>query len=159
VYLDDAPLAQAHSELVSALNNGVSLASYFGHSSTDRWALSGLLSGDDVSNLSNHNSPTVVTQWGCWNTFYVDAQNDSMAHQFLLDGEYGAVTVMGATSFTKAVAEKRMADLLFANLKQGMTIGDAVLAAKRELAEQTPFQVDVLLGWAVLGFDDMLVFE
>jgi len=159
VYLDDAALTPTRSALVSTLNSGVSLVSYFGHSSTDRWSVSGLLSGDDVGGLSNNDSPMVVAQWGCWNTFYVDAENDSMAHRFLLDGEQGTVTVMGATSFTKAVAEKRMAGYLFANLQQGMRIGDAVLAAKRQLAQQTPYQADVLLGWAVLGFDDMSVFE
>jgi len=66
---------------------------------------------------------------------------------------------MGASSFTEADAEKRMAEYLSANLQLGMSIGDAVQDAKQKIYNETPFQIDVLLGWAVLGFDDMTVFE
>ena len=52
-----------------------------------------------------------------------------------------------------------MAEFLSANLQQGMTIGEAVMDAKQQIFNETPFQMDVLLGWAVLGFDDMEVFE
>ena len=100
-----------------------------------------------------------MAQWGCWNTFYVSPEQDSLAHQLLVDGAQGAVTVMGATSFTKADAEQRMAQLLFERISNGENIGDAVLSAKRALAEDYPYQLDVLLGWAVLGPDDMLVIQ
>ncbi len=158
VYLDDTTVASARSQLLSAFNSGVSFASYFGHSSTDRWSISAILTGDDVASLNNAQSPAVVAQWGCWNTFYASPEHDSMAHRFLLEGLQGAVTVMGASSFTQADAEKRMAEYLSANLQAGMSIGDAVLAAKQSIYAATPFQIDVLLGWAVLGFDDMPVF-
>ena len=159
VYLDDMDLAAARTSVISAINGGVSFASYFGHSSTDRWSISSVLSGDDVAGLANSQSPTVIAQWGCWNTFYVSPEHDSMAHRFLLEGTQGAVTVMGASSFTQADAEKRMAEYLSVNLQQGMRIGDAVQDAKQKIYNETPFQMDVLLGWAVLGFDDMAVFE
>ena len=51
-----------------------------------------------------------------------------------------------------------MAGYLFEHLKKGLSIGEAVQAAKQQIAVQTPDQIDVLLGWAVLGFDDMQVF-
>ncbi|MDB4512175.1 C25 family cysteine peptidase [Arenicella sp.] len=159
VYLDDTTVEAARAQLIDAFNGGVSFASYFGHSSTDRWSISSILSGDDVASLDNAQSPAVVAQWGCWNTFYASPEHDSMAHRFLLEGPQGAVTVMGASSFTEADAEKRMAEYLSANLQQGMSIGDAVLDAKQKIFAETPYQLDVLLGWAVLGFDDMTVFE
>lgn len=143
--------------LVDGINSGSSITSFFGHSSTDRWAINGLFTGDDAAGLTNVGEPTVVTQWGCWNTFYVSPNEDSMAHRLLVEGPQGAVTVMGASSLTKADAEKRMAEFLFENLTQGMRIGDAVLAAKRSLAEENPYQLDVLLGWTVLGPSDMVV--
>ena len=159
VYLDNTDVATARANIISSLNDGVSFASYFGHSSTDRWSISSILSGDDVAGLINSQRPTVVAQWGCWNTFYVSPEHDSMAHRFLLEGTQGAVTVMGASSFTEADAEKRMAEFLSANLQQGMSVGDAVMDAKQQIFNETPFQIDVLLGWAVLGFDDMAVFQ
>jgi len=154
VFLDDVNLAAGRQALMDAFNQGASLVSYFGHSSTDRWSISGLLTGDDVANLQNDTQPVVVTQWGCWNTFYVSPDQDSLAHRFLFENNGGAVTVMGASSFTKADAERRMSELLFPRLRNGMSIGDAVLSAKRALASETPHQLDVLLGWAVLGPDD-----
>ena len=38
-----------------------------------------------------------------------------------------------------------------------MKIGDAVLSAKRALAQDNPYQLDVLLGWTVLGLDDFAI--
>ena len=52
-----------------------------------------------------------------------------------------------------------MAFHLYERLKQGMTIAEAVLAAKQAIAAESPHQLDVLLGWAVLGPDDFPVFE
>ncbi len=157
VFLDDVSLSSGRQTLIDAFNQGASLVSYFGHSSTDRWSISGLFTGDDVVKLESDTRPTVITQWGCWNTFYVSPEQDSLAHRFLFENAGGAVTLMGASSFTKADAEKRMSDLLFPKLRDGMSIGDAVLSAKRELASETPYQLDVLLGWAVLGPDDFSI--
>ncbi|MDB4512033.1 C25 family cysteine peptidase [Arenicella sp.] len=158
-YLDDVSIAEGKSIISQALNAGAALTSYSGHSSTDRWAISGLFTGEDVPNLNNLSSPTVVAQWGCWNTFYTSPEEDSLAQRLLVESELGAVTVMGATSFTKARAEQKMAELLYARLKQGMRIGDAVLSAKQAFAVDNPYQLDILLGWAVLGPDDMAIIQ
>jgi len=159
VYLDDTTREGARQSIVSAFNGGVNFTAYFGHSSTDRWAIDTIFTGDDAAGLTNFGTPSVVSQWGCWNTFYASPDNESMADRFLLSGQQGAVTIMGATSFTQADAERRMAGFLFGNLRSGMSIGDAVRDAKAKIAQDTPFQLDVLLGWAVLGFDDMPVFQ
>ena len=157
VYSDDLSVAEGKQQLLEGINSGASLISYYGHSSTDRWTISGLFTGEDAGGLTNYANPAVVTQWGCWNTFYVSPEQDSLAHRLLVDGEHGAVTVMGASSFTKAGAERKMASLLFERLNQGMKIGDAVLSAKRALAQDNPYQLDVLLGWTVLGLDDFAI--
>ena len=156
-YLDDSSLAQAKATLIQQINQGVGLTSFFGHSSVGRWSLDGLLTGDDVANLLNSGKPTVVAQWSCWNTFHVDAEEDGLAHRFLTESDRGAVTVMGASSYTLADAEKAMSELLYAHLTQGKSISQAVLDAKQELAQTRPYQLDVLLGWATLGPADMMV--
>ena len=158
-YLDDAELSIAKSNLIQQINAGSALTSYFGHSSTDRWSISGLLTGEEVAALQNTNKPTVVAQWGCWNTFYVSPTEDSIAHRFLVENDQGAVTVMGASSLTNAEAEREMSEILYQHLRQGKSISQAVLDAKRELAVSRPHQLDVLLGWAVLGAADMAVVE
>ncbi len=156
-YIDDAGVADAKATLVSEINAGVSLTSYIGHSGTNYWSQDGLILGDEIAGLTNTQSPTVVAQWGCWNTFYVDPVNESMVQRFLLENDQGAVTVMGATSLTNADSEKALADLLYARLNDGMSIGAAVLSAKRKFAESNPYQYDILLGWATLGPMDMVV--
>ena len=156
-YMDDQELAAAKSSLIQQINAGSAITSYFGHSSTDRWSVSGLLTGDEVANLSNTNKPTVVAQWGCWNTFYVSPTEDSIATRFLVENSQGAVTVMGASSLTSAEAEREMSLILYRHLNLGKSISQAVLDAKRELAIERPYQLDVLLGWAVLGVADISV--
>ena len=156
-YIDDVGVAVAKATLVSEINAGVSLTTYIGHSGTNYWSKSGLLLGDEIAGLTNTQSPTVVAQWGCWNTFYVDPEIESMVQRFLLENDQGAVTVMGATSLASAFAEKKMASLLYERLNQGMRLGEAALSAKRKLAESSPYQYDMLLGWAMLGPMDMVV--
>jgi hypothetical protein len=46
---------------------------------------------------------------------------------------------------------KQLAKELFARLQPGMTIGDAVLEAKRAYAATHPHQKDVILGWTLFG--------
>lgn len=43
-------------------------------------------------------------------------------------------------------------------LKPGMTLGEAILRAKRRYAADKPHQLDVILGWTLLG-DPTLVIE
>ena len=158
VFLDDTTQESATQKISESINSGTNFVNYFGHSATDRWAIQAIFTGDDAASLMNFGSPVVVAQWGCWNTFYAGPENESMADRLLLSGEQGAVTVMGATSFAKADASESMAGYLFENLRMGQSIGEAVLEAKREFGTLTPHQIDVLLGWTVLGFDDLPVF-
>ncbi len=74
---------------------------------------------------------------------------------FLLKGDRGAAAVLGATTLTEAENEAELARLLFNEvgrvLEPGVTLGEAVLRAKRELAKTRPEALDVLLGWTILG--------
>ena len=156
-YVDDLGVAGSRSSLIEKINQGVSLTAFFGHSSTNQWSFGGLLTGNDAANLNNVGKPTVVTQWGCWNTYYVSPNEDSMGHRFLMEGEQGAVSVMGATTLTNANSERELAQLVFARLAKGERLGDAVTNAKQEYAIDNPNDLDVLLGWTILGFPELLV--
>jgi hypothetical protein len=105
-----------------------------------------------VAALQNAGKPTVVTQWGCWNTYYVSPAYNSMGHKFLVSGENGAAAVMGATTLTLARSEKQLGTLLTPQLTApGTTIGEAMLSAKQQLAASNPELKDVILGWTLLG--------
>ena len=157
VFADDLGSRGARTALTNQINQGVTLTSFFGHSSTNQWSFDGLLTGNDAANLNNQGRPTVVTQWGCWNAYYVSPNEDSMGHRFLMEGDQGAVAVMGATTLTNANAESQLARLVFARLANGERLGDAVTGAKQEYAQTNPNDLDVLLGWTLLGMPDLFI--
>jgi len=154
-FLDDSSPGVARSEIVDSINQGASLTSFFGHSSTAQWSFSGLFNGFDAANLSNVGRPTIVTQWGCWNTYYVNPREDSMGHRFMMEGEQGAVGVLGATTLTSARNEKQLAVLFFKYIERGDSLGEAMKNAKAEFAATDPTALDVILGWTLLGFPEL----
>lgn len=156
-YVDDLGVSAARAKITQEINQGVSLTAFFGHSSTNQWSFDGLLTGPDAARLGNVGRPTVVTQWGCWNAYYVSPNEDSMGHRFMMEGEQGAVAVMGATTLTNANSERKLAKLVFARLANGERLGNAVTNAKQEYAIDNPNDLDVLLGWTLLGLPDLLV--
>ncbi len=151
-YLDDLGVASARSVLINAINTGVALTSFVGHSGPMNWTYAGLFSYTDAASLTNADRPTVVTQWGCWNTYYVDPLYNTLGHQFLLAGNRGAAAVMGSTTITMAYSEEALGELMTPYLTaQGVSIGQAMLNAKQDLAQTQPYLLDVLLGWTILG--------
>lgn len=150
-FLDEMTADQARIKIIQEIGEGTSLTAFFGHSSTSQWTFDGLFNSFDAANLNNPNRPTIVTQWGCWNTYYVNPNEDSMGHRFLVEGNRGAVAVMGATTLTSASNEKALARLVFERLSNGERLGQAVVNAKAEFAESRPEALDVILGWTLLG--------
>jgi hypothetical protein len=67
------------------------------------------------------------------------------------------VAVMGASTLTNADSERKLAKLVFARLANGERLGDAVTNAKQEHAVDNPNDLDVLLGWTVLGLPDLFI--
>jgi hypothetical protein len=151
-YVDELGVDGARQRLIGALDGGVALTSFAGHSGPTEWTFDGLFTGSDAALLSNPSRPTVVTQWGCWNTYYVSPTEDTLGHELMLNGDRGAVTVLGASTLTQAASERALALQVYARLfEPGVSIGRAVLEAKRAYAERYPGQLDVILGWTQLG--------
>jgi len=123
----------------------------------NQWNCDGLFTGYDAAALQNQGKPTVVTQWGCWNAYYVSPNEDSMGHRFMMEGDRGAVAVMGASTLTNANSERELARLVFQRLSNGERLGDAVTNAKQEYAQTNPNDLDVLLGWTVLGLPELFI--
>ncbi len=151
-YINDLELSGAQSALINSINNGVSLTNFFGHSSPNRWSFESLLDVSDVNALNNTSQPTLINQFGCWNTYYVMPQYNTMAHLFLQSDAKGAVAVMGASTLTESFHESMLGNILLPKLTSvNTTIGDAILQAKQELSVNHPDYLDVILGWTLLG--------
>ena len=148
IELDGAEVAK--DKLVSAINDGVELTSYLGHSNMFKWSDS-LFSTADVAALTNETKPTVMTQYGCWNTYFVMPTGNSMAHVAMLSGQNGAATVLGSSTLTLASSEAALGQHLFKEMYiEGKTIGEALIAAKQAISSN-PSNGDVLLGWQIMG--------
>ncbi len=156
-YVDELGNSAARQMVRDQINQGTTLTAFFGHSSTNQWSFNGLFTGPDAANLNNQGKPTIVTQWGCWNAYYVSPNEDSMGHRFMMEGNRGAVAVMGASTLTSSNAERQLARRVFERLANGERLGDAVTKAKQDYAQDNPSDLDVILGWTVLGFPELLI--
>jgi len=161
IYLDDMPLADARAQLFSDLAAGANLTSYVGHSGISSWGSSlrpvnqHLFTVNDVALLNNSGRPTLVTQLGCWNAYYPSPVTESLGNRFTLTADRGAAAVLGSATLTEDSNGNRFGALLTPMLaRPGVTVGDAILAAKREFAATARPGTDlrdVLLGWIELG--------
>jgi hypothetical protein len=157
--IDTLGVPVARAKIIDTLNNGVAFAQYFGHSSYNVWSFSILFASPHAVNLQNAGRPAVVAQWGCWNNYYVHPTVNTMGHALMVSGEQGAAAVLGATALTDSQSDVELGQRYLPRIVQpGATIGDALLAAKRELARQHPEMRDVIVGWTILG-DPALVVE
>ena len=153
VTVDDLGLVPAKSALQAELNRGGALVSYMGHSSYAIWGLnpsSGiLLSATEARGLSNA-TPLLVTQWGCWNTYFVNPRQDTMANAFLFQ-PYGGAAILGATALTDVSMLAGLGNAFFKQVGQSATLGEALQAAQRIYLNQNPAAASKLRGFALLG--------
>jgi len=161
-YIDELGIEEARETVLEGMNSGASLASYFGHSGPTVWSFEGLFDTADAAALQNKD-PMIVTQWGCWNSYYVAPEYDTLAHELLLgpaDGPgVGAAAVLGAATLSGVKSEELLGARLFDELgTPGISLGEAIRRAKDDLAATDPHRLDVLLGWTLLG-DPTLVFS
>jgi len=138
--------------LIDAINQGVALTTYVGHSGFTRWSLYDIFDLSDAETLLNAGKPTVVAQMGCWNTYYVDPQTNTLAHKLMLSGDRGAAAVLGPATLSESESEMAFARLLYPLILQhGVPLGTAVTQAKAQLALTRPQAIDVLRSWTLLG--------
>lgn len=153
IYPDVDGHQQAHDRLINLFNAGMSVVSYVGHSSQQSWAYTSppMLRASEVSTLTNFGKPAVVTQWGCWNTYFVDTRGNTISDALLLHGENGAASVLGASTLTTSVGERALGVELNKRLYvQGKTLGEAMLEAKQALAAYADYPA-IQMGWHLLG--------
>lgn len=157
-YVDDLNLAGARSTLLDAFSAGPALVNYVGHSGPTVWTFEGLFAASDSAGLGNVDAPSTVIQWGCWNTYHVSPQYDTLAHRLLLEGPQGAAAVIGSSTLTKESSDARLGpELLRRLVGTGQPIGEAILAAKKAVAADGTDLRDVLVGWTLLGDPALVV--
>lgn len=149
-YLDELSVSQARAELIQAMDDGQSLVAFSGHSAHSVWTFSGLFSASDVDLLGATNRPTVVMQWGCWNTYHVGPTYDTLGHRLMLSPQRGAAAVVGSATFTSATSSRLLGEALGPLLADPeASLGTALTEAKQSLPAD--LARDVIIAWTLLG--------
>ena len=141
---DDAAI---HNQVLNTINQGPRVANYFGHGSNGVWTSAALLSNNDAPLLTNTNRLTVFTMMTCFNGYFQDALNESLAES-LLKAPGGAVAVWASTTLTEPGGQTTIDQEFYRQLfaAQPATLGDAARAAK-----QTTGDADVRRSWMLFG--------
>lgn len=159
LYLDDLEVGAARDELLEAIEAGVALTCFTGHSGPTTWTFDGLFTATHARALENSGRPTVVVQWGCWNSYYVEPRFETLSQSLLLSGDRGAAALLGVSGLVETPVSEKLSRLFAARMAvPGTRLGDAMTEARRELALQYPEYRGALLGWTLLG-DPALVIE
>ena len=158
-YVDQLGVVGARGRLTEAIGRGAALTVFFGHSGPTAWGTNGFFTTADAASLTNYGKPTVVVQWGCWNTYHVEPAFNTLGHTFLVGGNQGAAAVLGSATLMSTGSEELLSSYLARRLVEpGLSIGHAVTLAKQELAARDAGKLDAILGWTILG-DPALVVE
>lgn len=144
--------AQARSDLSSAVNSGQALTVFMGHSSPDRWTFSGLLSAADIYNgiFSNVGRPTVVWSLGCYGSYFVQPNYNTIAHAMMLQPGAGAAALLGASELTEVSSDVAWINTMLLYLPQER-LGDAMMLSQRLLRLSGPQFDDIGQGGNLLG--------
>lgn len=143
--------ATARADIVSALNQGVSLFSYYGHSAPSSWSREGLVTASQVNGglFSTTNQAFATLQLGCWGTYFVEPTSTTVAHSMLLMPK-GAALVMGASSLTESSSDLALANGVLPRLATE-SFGVALMHTQQELAEANMGAADMVFGGTLLG--------
>jgi len=144
--------AQARGDLVTAVNSGQSLVTYLGHSAPGSWTFEGLLTASQVyaGAFSNATKPTLVWNIGCYGSYFVDPNYNTIAHGLLLQNNGGAAAVLGASGLTNVSSDVAWINTLGPRLGSER-IGDAQRLAQRFLYKAGSEFRDIAVGGTLLG--------
>jgi hypothetical protein len=149
--VDQVGAPAVRTALLNALNDGTKLVSYVGHSAMGQWDTLPLLRWQDVDGLTNAGAPNLITAWGCWNSYFVEPNIESLAARLLREPDAGAAGAIGATTLTSEPSHQALGVLFFEQVNAGASrVGDALHAAKQALAAQGGSD-DAILGMTLLG--------
>ncbi len=158
ISLDDLTVTTARERLQKSFETGQALINFVGHSGPTAWTFDGLLDSADIDQLDPNGKPSVVIQWGCWNTYHVSPRYDTLGHRFLLAEDAGAAAVIGSSMLSKLSSDRALGPAMLERLmRPGTSLGQAMLEAKRSLGAGQPELLDVLLGWTLLGDPALVV--
>lgn len=146
--VDEQGVIVARNQAAQGLAGGADWLSYLGHSSPNRWGFENVLDTQQLAAITRVGAPAVVTQWGCWNNYFVAVNQDTMAHALMLRSNSLAAAVIGSASLAEDSSHMALGTRFFDLVEDGRigeqsgvpinTLGEALNAAKRDLWLSSP---------------------
>jgi hypothetical protein len=141
----------AHADLLAGLRNGAKAVHFFGHGSFEFWTDNGLLTLEDMAGLAGSGHAAVVFSWTCEAQWYPYGNEPTINEALLLVPAGGAIACVGPTGITDPALQQRLSLQLYDNLRAGMTLGEALRAAKEKALQAGEAMRPVIDGWCLLG--------
>jgi hypothetical protein len=136
-----------HDEIVKGINAGRLWVNYVGHGSVEIWR-GDIFTSDDVENLTNGKRLAFFVHMTCLNGIFHDVYSESLAEALLKAKNGGAIAVWASSGLTEpeeqVLMNKELIRLLFNG--EGLTIGEAVMKAKKVVDDQ-----DIRKTWVLFG--------
>ena len=159
--VDELGTAAAKEKARAALSGSADWINYLGHSSPNRWAFDNLLDTAQLASISRSGLPAVVSQWGCWNNYFVLPNQDTMSHALLLRSNRLASAVIGSSSLAEDASHLALGTRFFDVIEDGRigdvspltinTFGEALLTAKKDLVTRSPEFVESVYSIMLFG--------
>ena len=144
----------ARDRIVASLNQGRTLTVYSGHGAPQLWAFGAtgsILNASVAGQLGNGAAPSLFLPLTCYTSYWVEPDTQTLAQSLVNNGPRGAVALTGAATLSLYSSNFDMAAGIVTRLQQGLTLGEAVLRSRQDLAIELESQRDVIINWALLG--------
>ncbi len=145
--VDELGTSTARQRLRDGLAGEADWLSYLGHSAPDRWGFEPLLRRSQLPGILRTEAPAIVSQWGCWNNWFVSPTQDAMVHGLMLADQVKASAVIGAVTLAEDASHFALATRFYSLRAHGglygqpgpvVTLGEALMHAQRDLIKQEP---------------------
>jgi hypothetical protein len=162
ILIDEAEsVTAARNELFEKIEAGATFTGFVGHGSPASWTFQGLVMPNDLGELWNDGSPTLISTSTCYTSYFVSPFNDTVAHRwmngFRLDANdqpipgtpNGAVAIHGASTLSNYAQNEFLVGKTKAHMLEGETLGEAIRRAREEGAGRG--LSDQVTNWILLG--------
>jgi hypothetical protein len=162
VFLDDVASPDVGREqLFGLLEQGRAFTGFVGHGAPSMWTFDGLLVPNDLAGLDNFGLPTMISTSTCYTSYFVSPYSETVAHRWMngydedaqgnpIPGaQNGAVAIHGAATLSNYRQNEFVVSKVQSYQLEGMSLGQAVLQARRDAAERG--LDDQVINWGLLG--------
>ena len=154
IYLSDfADPEESAARIIAEFNQGAAIVNYVGHAALNVWAKEAVFSSSDIAALRNGSKLPFVVTMTCLNGYFHHPQAESLAEELLLVQGKGALAAFASTSELLASEQDALVKALFEALfaSDAPTLGEAVMRAKRSVADSGRGYQDLIETYTLLG--------